>query len=250
MIDLHSHILAGLDDGARDLEESLAIARASIAGGVEAIVATPHVRDDYPTTPDGMEAAVAKLRARLEDEGLSIRILTGGEIAFDWLERLSMEDLGRFGLGGNPGYALIETPYDDLPFNLEERFIRLRSAGVTPVIAHPERNEEIQRDPERLAGLVEDGALVQVTVGSLTGRFGKRVRRTTKAFVEAGLVHVVASDEHSSAAPRGGLGLVAEALHDDELALWFTDGVPRAIVGGLPLPPRPRRSHRTFRLHR
>src|SRR3954447_3441901 len=104
MIDLHSHILRGLDDGARSLEESLEIARAALADGITVIAGTPHVRDDWPTDVGVMEYRVAELRAEVEKQGLGLDVRQGGEIAFDWLGKLPVEELRRFGLGGNPRY--------------------------------------------------------------------------------------------------------------------------------------------------
>src|SRR2546423_13459285 len=114
MIDLHSHILPAWDGGARDLDDALEIARAAVSDGITAIAATPHVRDDYPTTPEQMETAVAGLRAALADAGIELELLPGGELAFDELDR-SQDDLRRFGLGGDPGDLLGETPYSDSP---------------------------------------------------------------------------------------------------------------------------------------
>src|SRR5438309_5497768 len=104
MIDLHSHILPGLDDGARNLDDALGIARAAVADGTHTIAATPHVRDDYPTTPEQMETAVAQLRAALTREGIPLELLPGGELALEELDR-PPDELRRFGLGGNPEYS-------------------------------------------------------------------------------------------------------------------------------------------------
>src|SRR5690348_17595431 len=106
MIDLHSHILPGVDDGARSMEDSLEIARAAVADGIQVIAATPHVRDDWPTDVGVMESGVAELRAELEAAGIPLDVRPGGEIALEWIPRLSDDQLARFGLGGNPRYLL------------------------------------------------------------------------------------------------------------------------------------------------
>ena len=167
MIDLHSHILPGLDDGPATLEESLEIARRAAADGVRVIAATPHVRDDYPTEAVTMKRAVAELRGVIQKEGIPIEVRPGGEIAIDWLDRLAEDDLIRFGLGGSPRYVLVEFPYAGWPLSLHEWIFRLVTKGVTPVIAHPERNSEVQDDPSELRPLVDAGALVQITAASL-----------------------------------------------------------------------------------
>src|SRR5580765_1335955 len=111
MIDLHSHILRGIDDGARTMEESIDIARAALADGITVIAGTPHVRDDWPTDAGVMENRVAELRDELRHQGIALDVLQGGEVAVDWLGKLPIEMLRRFGLGGNPRYLLVETPY-------------------------------------------------------------------------------------------------------------------------------------------
>ena len=194
MIDLHSHILPGLDDGVRTLEESVELAREAAAGGVEAIAATPHVRRDFPTSADGMEAALREVQDAVAAAGIAIRVLAGGELALEQLGQRDPGELRRFGLGGNPAYLLVETPYHGWPLDVEDRFFRLRAAGITPVLAHPERNADVRSDLERVRRLVRAGTLVQVTASSLDGRGGRRARETALELVREGLVHLVASD--------------------------------------------------------
>src|SRR5205807_4693348 len=152
------------------------IARAAVADGITAIAGTPHVRDDYATDAGVMEDRVAELRSELEQAGIPIEVLRGGEIAIDWLGRLPVEELRRFGLGGNPRYLLVESPYYGWPVGIADSLCSLRSHGITPVLAHPERNAEVQASPERLIALVQSGVLVQVTASSLDGRIGRRAR--------------------------------------------------------------------------
>ena len=243
MIDLHSHILPGLDDGARDLDDALGIARAAVADGTRAIAATPHVRDDYPTTPERMEAAVAELRAAFARERIDLELLPGAELALDELDR-SPDELRRFGLGGNPEYILVETPYADWPLSFADIVFRLVAQGVTPVIGHPERNQAVQEEPERLAQLVRTGALVQLTAASLDGRLGSRARTCAVRLLDAELVHLIGSDAHSPEVRGVGLAAAAKAVGDDALAAWLTEHVPAAIVAGKDLSQRPGRPRR------
>lgn len=238
MIDLHSHILPGLDDGARTLADSVEMARAAAADGITAIAATPHVRDDYPTTPEARDTALAEVRAAVEAAGVAIEVLPGGEIALDRLLLLDDAALARFGLGGNPGVLLLEFPYRGWPLGLEDVLFRLRTRGVVPVLAHPERNDAVQADPGRLERLVHGGALVQVTAASLDGRLGRSVRATSLRLLELELAHLLASDAHAPEVRAIGLAAAAEAVHPD-LAAWLTTDVPGALVAGAPLPPRP-----------
>jgi protein-tyrosine phosphatase len=250
VIDLHSHILPGVDDGAETLGDSIAIARAAAADGIHVIAATPHVRDDYPTTPDEMEQLVAETRAAVQAAGVDIRICPGAEIALEMLTELSDDDLRRFGLAGNPAWLLLEFPYHGWPLALPEVVFDLRTRGFTPLLAHPERNGEVQADPERLAPLVQSGAHVQVTAASLDGRLGRRVLSTSKRLLELELVHVLASDAHTPEVREVGMRKAADVVGDWELARWLTQEFPAAIVAGEPPPQRPeaRRKRRAFGL--
>lgn len=249
MIDLHSHILPGLDDGARSLEESVAMARAAVADGIRTIAATPHVRDDYPTTPADLDAALTTLRAALERERVDIRVLPGGEIALDRLDQLDDGERARFGLGGNPRVLLLEFPYHGWPMGLADTVFRLRTARIRPVLAHPERNDVIRRDPSLLEPIVRSGALVQLTAASLDGRLGKSIRASGLRLLELELAHLVSSDAHSPDVRSIGLRQAADAVESEPLARWLTELVPRAIVEGQAIPPRPPRpSRRRLRL--
>lgn len=239
MIDLHSHILPGLDDGARDFDDALEIARAAVADGITTIAATPHVREDYATTADAMEIGVRQLRTAFEREGIGLELLPGGEVSIEQLDRLSHDELRRFGLGGNPKYLLIETPYLDWPLPFGEIVSRLRALGMTPVIAHPERNGAVQADPAKVADLVHAGALIQVTAASVDGRLGSRTRACARKLVDEGLVHMVGSDAHTPGIREVGLSGARTAIRDEPLAAWLTESVPAAIVRDEPLPPRP-----------
>lgn len=238
MIDLHSHILWGVDDGARTPADSVEIARAAVEDGIEAVAATPHVRDDYPTEPEAMEERLRELRSLLAREGVPLEVLPGGEVA---LERLSRppEELRRFGLGGNPRYLLVETPSHGWPAELVDALARLLERRIVPVLAHPERNAEVQRRPELLSSLVRAGILVQVTAASVDGRLGRRAQSCALRLIERRLAHMLASDAHHAAVRAVGLRSAVRALRDDALGEWLVLAVPGAVVRDLPLPPRP-----------
>jgi protein-tyrosine phosphatase len=189
-----------------------------------------------------MERGVRELRLALQDEAILLEVLTGGEIALDELGNLSADERRRFGLGGNPGYLLLETPYFGWPLAFAEIVTGLVAAGTTPVIAHPERNRDVAEDPRRLAKLVELGALVQVTAASLDGRLGRAVRACAQTLLSLDLVHLLASDAHGAGVREIGLAAAREAVGDDRLGDWLTRDVPAAIVAREPLPPRPPRS--------
>jgi len=235
VIDLHSHVLPGLDDGAADLDEAVAMCRAAAEDGIEVLAATPHVRDDYPTTPDQMERALAKLRAAAGD---SVRLVGGGEIDLGRLDQ-PREELARFALAGNPNYLLVETPYGGWPLDLPAKLFRLLAEGITPVLAHPERNAEVQQRPELLAPIVAGGTLVQLTAASIDGRMGGRARSCAGTLLDQNLAHLLASDAHAPSVRAIGMGAAVEALRDEELGRWLTVEVPGAILENQSLPPRP-----------
>lgn len=248
MIDLHSHILPGLDDGARSLDDALGMARAAVADGITALAATPHVRADFPTSASTMEKAVDGLRTALAEEGIELELLRGGEIALDRLEAIGAGELARFGLGGSPGYVLLEFPYEGWPVALPSIVLGLRARGVTPVIGHPERSRAVQADPERLRPIVLSGGLCQLTAASLDGRLGRHDRDAAFELLERGLAHLVASDAHTPDIRGIGLSGAVEALGDAALARWLTETVPGAIVAGEPAPASPAPARRPSRL--
>lgn len=247
MIDLHAHILPGVDDGVRTLEEARDLARRSAADGVTAIAATPHVRDDYPTSAVRMERGVAELRADFSAAGVVVQVLHGAEIDLARLAALSADELERLSIAQTGRYVLVEFPYSGWPLSLAAELHRLAHDGRTALIAHPERNAEVQERPERLEGLVEGGALVQVTAASVDGRLGAAPRRAAERLLRLGLVHVLASDAHHPAVREAGLAAAAAAVEDEALARFLTAEAPAAIVAGDALPARPRYARPLFR---
>jgi protein-tyrosine phosphatase len=249
MIDLHSHILPELDDGAGSIDEALEMARAAVADGIEKSAATPHVRaNDYPTRPKEMEERLETLRDALRGSGIPLEVLPGGEIALDMLATLKDHKLRRFGLAGNPRYLLVETPYHGWPLGLEETLFGLRLRGFTTVLAHPERNRDVQENPSLLESLVEGGTLIQVTASSVDGRLGSRARASARHLIESGLAHILASDAHAAPLREVGLSKAVHAIGDPALARWLTQAVPEAIVEDRAIPPRPGRQSGRFRL--
>ena len=239
VIDLHSHILPGVDDGARTLAEARELARLAVADGVEAIAATPHVRADFPTTAEVMEEGVAELRADFHEEGIPLQVLHGGEIDIGLLWAIPPEELARLTIAQTGRYVLLEFPYRRWPLALDSAVSGLVRRGITPLLAHPERNPEVQDRPARVEALVAAGALVQVTGASLDGRLGRASQSTAKRLLELGLVHTLASDAHGPHIREGGLAASAEAVGDDGLARYLTREAPAAIVAGEPVPPVP-----------
>lgn len=239
MIDLHSHILPGLDDGARSLEESIEIARSMASDGVSVVSATPHVRDDYPTSPDAMEEALGLVRTAVAEAGIDLDVRGGAEIALDRLGSLADSSLARFGLGGNPRLLLLEYPYYGQPLGLERECARLRLLGIVTVIAHPERNLSVQERPADLEDVVRAGAVVQLTAASVDGRLGRATAGCARRLLELELAHLIASDAHAPGVREAGMSQAAAAVGGGELARWLTSSVPAALLEGDELPARP-----------
>lgn len=196
MIDLHSHILPALDDGSRSLDETVRMARAAAADGVRTMVTTPHY--DHPhfaTERARADAAREAVVARLAEEGIALDLVPGGEVTLSahTAERLQG---GAVPVIGRGPYFLLEL-CDPLPRGLDQALFQLRLQGHHPILAHVERERTFQTQPEVLHRLVAQGALCQVTAMSVAGRFGRRAEKAARDFLEAGLVHFIASDAHN-----------------------------------------------------
>lgn len=244
MIDIHSHILPEVDDGTRSLDEARALAISALEDGVTVMAATPHVRTDYATTPERMERGVAELRADFARERIPLEVVHGAELAIDRLGVLTPDDLRRFTLGQNGRYVLLECPYFSSYVELVPAIKALTKAGIAAVVAHPERNPSIQERPDRISALLELGALVQVTAGSIDGRLGRSAKRTASALVDLGCVHAIASDAHGPHIREGGLAGAVAAVGDSALGVYLTEEAPAAILAGESLATRVRARRR------
>lgn len=243
MIDLHSHILFGLDDGPGDLDASLALARAAVASGTREMVATPHLDAHWGVDPGAIAPRAEQVRAALERDGIGLRLHTGAEIALDRFLELDDATLASLRLGGGP-YLLIESPLTLAAGSVELAVRAVMRRGHRVLLAHPERCPAFQRRPDTLAALVEQGALCQLTAESLTGRFGREVRAFSIRLLREGLVHNLASDAHDERRRPPGLGAGLREAERDLPGVsvqreWLTRDAPRAVLEGSELPPRP-----------
>jgi protein-tyrosine phosphatase len=238
VIDLHCHILPGVDDGPADLEGSLAMAREHVARGTRTVIATPHVSWDYPTTPDEIETGVATLNAALREEGIELEVLAGAEVALTRAVDLTAEQLSRLRLGDGP-WLLLEAPISVDSPGVEGLVGIVQSRGVRVLLAHPERCASFHTDPDLLARLVAGGCLAQVTANALTGFFGRTVQASARRYVDAGLVHVVSSDSHDATHRSPGLVHEMDEAGYGPLTEWMGEQVPRSLLAGVPYPPRP-----------
>ncbi len=229
MIDIHCHILPGIDDGPSDMAESLEMSRVAALDGITRVVATPHVKDDA-CPPALVRERVGELNARIAEEDIPLRILPGA----DTDASLDPSLLRGHTINGT-GYLLVEFPHVFLPRSAGEVLFRLMVEGIRPIITHPERNCTIMRDPSALLRLVETGALVQITAGSLTGGFGSEARECAFFLLERGVVSFIATDAHSSRGRRpvlsGALKAAGKVL-GKERALRLVFSNPEAVLAG------------------
>jgi protein-tyrosine phosphatase len=240
VIDLHCHVLPGIDDGPATVEDAIALARRAHSDGTTTIAATPHIDWSYPGTDGALVArGVAELQPRLEAAGVDVRLVTGGEVAAPRAVELDDEALRALRLGGGP-WLLLECPLSPV---LAPAFLpavrALVQRGHRLLLAHPERSPVFLREPELLDELVAGGMLAQVTAGALSGVFGRTVRELAHRLLERGVLHVAASDGHGANRPATLARELDTAGVDRALAAWLGRDVPAALLAGAPLPARP-----------
>ena len=234
MIDLHCHLLPGLDDGPDDLADSVAMARQAAEAGLTHVCATPHIRHDHDVNIYELPDHLGLLRDALREDGCPVQVLPGGEVAETIVDHLSDDELHAVSLGGTGRWILLEPRPGPLSDSLDAVVHQLRARGFRSLVAHPERHlgEDMV---ERLVALVTDGALVQVTAATMDeypASVGMRI------LAEAGVVHVLGSDSHSAhhGRPvdlRSGVAVLAGIPALSTHLPWMTTEAPAAIVAGL-----------------
>jgi protein-tyrosine phosphatase len=198
MVDLHNHLLPGLDDGSPDLQTSLAMARLAVADGITHVVCTPHANSRYRYDPELVQGRLAELEAALGEERIALTLGLGCDfhVNYDNVQD-AIAHPARYAINGRD-YLLVELPDYTISPNLQETFYELRLAGLTPILTHPERNPVLQREPQRMLPWLRDGLLVQVTAGSVTGAMGKAAQRVAERLLSHRWVHFLASDAHDT----------------------------------------------------
>lgn len=236
MIDIHCHILPGLDDGPATLDESLEMCRIAHSDGIRTIVATPHFNPGlHHCTAAAVAEKAGDLRERLLAENIDLEVLTGADVA---LTPEVAEQLGRdphLTINGKRTYFLAELPHAVVPPNWDRFLIGLIRQGIVPVLTHPERNGYFISRPGELADFVRAGGLVQITAMSLTGEGGEEARSCAAHLLRQGLAHIIATDAHSSRMRSPVLSsavAVAERIIGRERALQMVEAIPKAVVEG------------------
>ena len=234
MIDLHAHVLPGLDDGPATIEVSVAMARTALADGTRTIAATSHINRGFGLTAAELRAAREALMARLQELAIPVDVVQGGEIALSRVADLDDAELRGLTLG-DTRWLLLECPLSPLAPSMEPTVAALQGAGFEILLAHPERSPTMIRSPETLDRLVSAGALGQVTSGSIAGRFGDHVREAAFKMIERGHVHVIASDGHHPTQRPPELTSALEPMRrryerGDAQFEWMTSEVPAALL--------------------
>lgn len=238
MIDLHCHILPGIDDGAPCLADSLELARAAVAAGMRTVVATPHVSWHYNNDAATITRLTDELNGHLRSQGVALEVLAGGEIAMTYAVELDRGELSALSLGDGD-WLLVEPPFTPVASNLDGILLNLQGMGHRILLAHPERCPAFHRDPKMLGSLVGAGVLTSITAGALVGHFGAQVRRFALELAREQMIHNVASDAHDCARRPPGIAHQLEQAGLGQLSAWLTEEVPGAILADQPIPARP-----------
>lgn len=198
MIDLHCHILPGIDDGAQTMDDSIAMAHVAVAEGITHILVTPHHNNGrYINASATIIANVNELQTEFDKRQIPLTLFPGQEVRItgELIEDIQNGTI-QF-IDEEQQYLLIEFPTMTIPQFSEELFFQLNKKKITPIIVHPERNQIFMENPNRLGDFIERGALAQLTAGSYLGKFGKKIEKVSKQMIEANLVHIIASDAHN-----------------------------------------------------
>jgi len=241
MIDIHHHLLWGLDDGATSLESSIAMARIAEEDGITHVICSPHANGKYAYEPLLVADRISTLQRVLDREAIAVKLGRGCDfhMSYDNIQEARL-DPGKFSINGL-GYLLVEIPEYGISRGLTEIFYQLQLSGLTPILTHPERNPTLQSEPERLVDWLRGGVLIQVTAGSVIGRMGKHAERMAHAFLGKRWVHFLATDAHNTTSrpPRmhEAFDLIAKKYGSEYAHLLCTSN-PLSAFMGKPLQPQ------------
>jgi len=212
MIDIHTHVLPAIDDGAKNVAESLLMLSSAIQDGIHTLVATPHYHPKYRNEKEEIIARVENLQQIARENQLKIDIFPGHEIRIygDLLEDYEAGKL--LTIADNATYILIEFSSRQIPHYTQQLIYDIEMSGLVPVLAHPERNLEFLKNPDKLYELVRRGALVQLTTGSILGYFGKDIQKFSRQLIAADLAHVIATDAHNDTNRAFNMSLAYEEI--------------------------------------
>lgn len=241
MIDIHSHVLPEIDDGAKNWQETIAMLSQAEEDGITEVAITHHILSNlaYEREAEIIER-YEELKERLRHEKLNMKLHLGSEI-YAQADMELFHTISTY--NNNKKYFLVEFPMQGIPRFVGERFFDLILDGMVPIIAHPERNMSVIRDPERAFEFVQRGALLQLNAGSIVGRHGPQARNTAKILLNSNLIHFVGSDAHNTRSRpmklRAAMELVAERWGKERAALLFKENPKKALSGHKIEPPDP-----------
>lgn len=236
MIDIHTHVVPGIDDGPQSFEESIEIVKRAVRDGIKVMVATPHILE----TPSEsickkISNAILGLKQRIISKGIDIQIISGAELFISPELPHKIKDHTQLTINNGNKYALIELPVQEIPVFTQQTIFELLVSGIRPIISHPERYIEIQRNPGKLFDLVQKGVLTQVNAGSLMGRYGKKAQKTAKTLLSYNLIHTIGSDVHSTSNGSyplsQGVDMVAKVVGIQRAKAMVTS-IPYKIING------------------
>lgn len=234
-VDIHCHLIPGIDDGAESIAVSLAMARMAADDGVRTIICTPHQAGNFSANRgDAIRAAVRRTQQTLAQRGIPLSLLPGGDVRIesDMISRLRRGDL--LTLGDHGRHVLLELPHE-LYFPLEPVLKQLERHDMVGILSHPERNQGILRQPEVLLPLVDAGCLMQVTAGSICGSFGDEIADFSAWMLEEGMVHFVATDAHGVDTRRPVMSEAFNCVHErvgEEIATQLCCHNPACVAAG------------------
>lgn len=244
LVDIHAHILPGIDDGPDDLEQALSMARAAVESGIETIASTPHLRPDFPHVHvDELADRCRALSESIQSAGIPLSIVSAAEVSLTWALGATEHHLRLASYGQQGRDLLVETPTVNA-VAIDGPLYELRANGYRVTLAHPERTVEFQQDAAPLRSLVDQGVLVQINADSLLGPGLRGPKALARELLTSGLAHAIASDAHRGSRWRPVTRFAEAVQAAGELvgpgrAEWMAQAVPRAIVDGAQLPDAP-----------
>lgn len=245
MVDIHSHIVYGVDDGAQTLEESIAILVEAASGGTTDIVATPHANLEYSFDPDTVQSRLDQLR---QVNPTNIRIFSGCELHLDFdLLQDAIQNPRKYSINSG-AYILVELSERNSLADVPPIMDRLMRLGLIPILAHPERYFILRDQVDAIQALVEQGCLMQLTSQSIMGKFGSGIRKVSQRLLDLQLIHFIASDAHDTRMRNAGLGGCRQLVADEYGEGWaaiLLDANPRATLNSGPLTLLPQRSRKS-----
>jgi protein-tyrosine phosphatase len=235
LIDTHSHLLPNVDHGCPDLETTIHMAREAVTAGTGTVVCTPHLPEMNETAINKAREALDQTRTALAEAGIDLTLLLGFEVDLVVAATTDTMSLSALTVEGSQGVIVLEMPFQGWPLFMEETLFRLAAEGLRPVLAHPERNDRIQKSSELLRGCLRAGAIAQATAASLTGEFGRGAEKTFLRLLSEGMISLLASDAHAYRTDSWTMAPVVESLgasvSKNDLATLVEEN-PRRLLAG------------------